>query len=76
MVSRTLRQEIEDQLEHLPPDLQRRVLDFARALVLSQPRGIAGNRLLRFAGSLADEDADAILKAIEQGCEQVNLDEW
>jgi hypothetical protein len=43
-----LRGEIWEQLAVLAPEDQRRVLDFARALVLSRPQGIAGKELLRF----------------------------
>jgi hypothetical protein len=71
-----VKSEIERELERLPPHLQRRVLEFARALVLSQPKGMSGDYLLKFAGILSDEDADAMLKAIDEGCEQVDPDGW
>ena len=65
-----------EQLKALPYDQQRRVLEFARALVLSTPRGVAGADLLRFAGTIPQEDVRRIQEAIEQGCEHVNKDEW
>jgi hypothetical protein len=35
-----------EQLQFLPYDLQRQVLEFTRALALSVPRGVAGRQLL------------------------------
>ena len=72
----SIKDEIVEKLDHLPPELQRRVLDFTRALVLSAPRGVPGKQLLRFAGILAPADAQAMAQAIEAGCEQVDADEW
>jgi len=70
---------IEQVIKHmqsLPYESQRRVLEFARALALSTPRGVPGHTLLRFAGSISADDVERIRKAIEQGCEQVNANEW
>jgi hypothetical protein len=40
------------------------------------PSGVPGNSLLRFAGRLTAQEADAIAEAIEQGCERVDGNEW
>ena len=63
-------------LETLPYESQRRVLEFAEALALSTPRGVPGRTLLRFAGSISPDDVERMRQAIEQGCEQVDADEW
>ena len=76
MVSEAIRDGIERNLERLPVELQRRVLDFTEALAISQPRGVAGRDLLPFGGWLAQEDANDMLAVIEQGCEQVDLNGW
>lgn len=76
MTYSTIKQEIVRELDHLPLELQRRVLDFAQALVLSLPKGVPGRQLLRFAGALEAEDIQAMTQAIEAGCEQVDVDEW
>jgi hypothetical protein len=70
----TIKQEIVRQLDHMSPELQIRVLDFAQALV--QPKGVHGKQLLRFAGILKDDDVRNITQAIEEGCEQVEISEW
>ena len=68
--------EVIKQMKALPYELQWRVLEFTRALALSSPRGVAGNQLLRFAGVVAADDIDRMRAAIEQGCEQVDANEW
>ncbi len=69
MTDSSIKQEIAKQLDRLPPELQRRVLDFTQALILSLPKGVSGKQLTRFAGILEAEDARAIAQAIEAGCE-------
>lgn len=70
----TIKREIVRQLDHMSPELQIRVLDFAQALV--QPKGVPGKQLLRFAGVLKEEDVHFMTQAIEEGCEQVEISEW
>jgi hypothetical protein len=62
--------------EHLPAEQQHQVLEFARSLVKAKGSGVPGRDLLRFAGTIEAEDLIAIGKAIHEGCEKVNLDEW
>jgi hypothetical protein len=61
------------QLDKLPYDLQLRVLDFAKALM---PQGIEGKSLLRFEGTISVDDLQLMSKAIEDGCEKVDIGEW
>jgi hypothetical protein len=65
-----------EQLNTLPPELQWRVLEFARALAQSTPRGVPGRQSLHLAGTISPEDAELIREAIERGCEQVDTNEW
>jgi hypothetical protein len=67
-------QQIIRQLDQLSPELQRRVLDFV--LALSQPQGTPGEQLLRFAGVLEPDDAQAMTQAIETNCERIDADGW
>lgn len=64
-----------DQLEKLPDELKERVLEFARALAQSSPRGVAGAQLLRLAGTIPGQELALMSRAIDEGCEQVG-DEW
>lgn len=68
--------EVVEQLKVMPPHLQWQVLKFVRALVKSEMRGTSGQQLLRFAGSITPDDLRLIREAIEQDCEQVDVDEW
>jgi len=67
---------IVEQMKNLPQELQWRVLEFTRALAAPAPQGIAGVQLLRFAGTIPQADVKAMKEAIEQGCEQVDGNEW
>jgi hypothetical protein len=68
-MSQTLQQKILAQLDKLPPERQREVLDFARSLSKARPVGKSGTELLRFAGAIEEDDLKAISQAIEEGCE-------
>lgn len=76
MVNPTLEHELHLQLEHLRPEAQQRVLEFARALVITRPRGVPGKELLHFAGSLSPEEAKEMMESIDEDCGQVDLDAW
>lgn len=76
MTSTSLEQDIIKQLQHLAFEQQRQVLDFARALVLARKRGVPGNVLLRFSGTIHAEDLVTMAQAIEEGCEKVDRNEW
>ena len=74
-MSAAIREKLLEQVDVLPYDLQRRVLDFAQALVMSAPKGVPGKELLKFSGVISKEDARQMLEAVEEGCEKVD-DEW
>ncbi|MEP7134877.1 MAG: hypothetical protein ABI904_08090 [Chloroflexota bacterium] len=65
-----------EQLKFLPQELQWRVLEFTRTLATSNPHGVAGVQLLRFAGTIPIGDIQVMRETIEQGCEQVDTNEW
>jgi len=72
----TLVDKVVDQLKTLPYEMQWRVFEFTRALVVSAPRGVPGLQLLRFAGAIPLDDLLLMRQAIEQGCERVDTNEW
>lgn len=65
-----------EQMKALPYELQWRVFEFARALTISTPHGVPGQQLLRFGGVIPPDDLQLMRLAIEQGCEQIDTDEW
>ncbi len=72
------RDRILEQLQFLPEPLLDDVLRFVQLLVsrFRQPTGTSGKRLLRFAGWMPEADLEEMSRAIEEGCGQVDLDEW
>ena len=67
-----LKDELLKHLEHLSPELQRQVLELSKAMARSASRGVPGKQLLRFSGIIRLEDARAMAKSIEKGCERVD----
>ena len=76
MIYPNIKQALLKQLDEMPVELQRRVLDFAQALTLSSPKGVSGKEQLRFAGTIRSDDAKSMSKAIEDACEQIDSHEW
>jgi len=68
--------EIYKKVQILPNHLQYQVLSFVRTLEALSQQGSPGKNLLQFAGTIPSEDVDEMRKAIEAGCEQVDLNEW
>jgi hypothetical protein len=75
-VRQPITRQILEQVNDLPYAEQRRVLDFARALAQSKSQGVPGKELLRFAGTIPNEDLKRMSAAIEENCEKVDLNEW
>ena len=76
MMDTLLREELLKEMEQLSRAMQRRVLDYARALAESTPQGTPGNELLQFAGIMTPSEADEFLRGIEEDCERVDPNEW
>ncbi|MCI0440188.1 MAG: hypothetical protein L0177_13820 [Chloroflexi bacterium] len=65
-----IKDELIQQLDALPYESQRRVLDFAKALAMSTPRGATGKDLIRFAGAISEDDLRKMAEAIDDDFEQ------
>lgn len=76
MVVPAVREQILGDLDRLPPDLQQRAAELVRGLLSPLPRGASIDDLLELSGSLDRESARQMMEAIEEGCEQVDPDEW
>jgi hypothetical protein len=76
MMNPAIEKELREQFERLPAAQQRQVLDFVRALAAKKRQSTSGQALNQFAGTIAKEELVRIAQAIDQGCEQVNPDEW
>ncbi len=67
--------EIQAELTSLGPEAQRRVLEYVRSLKRGEA-GTPGTVVAEFAGAIPVDDLLLIQTAIENGCEQVDLNEW
>jgi hypothetical protein len=76
MANSLIEEEISKELEHLPFDKQKKVLEFVRSLVSSPTTGVTGKELLKFAGTLADDQACEIKEIIERDCEKIDISNW
>jgi len=76
MLNITVKKEIINQIGRLDYEHQRRVLDFARALAVTSPKGVPGKQLHSFAGTIPADDLKAMEQAIENNCGKVDLNEW
>jgi hypothetical protein len=59
--------------EQLKQDIKSR---FKTTLSKNSPRGTRGSDLLEFAGCITKEDAELMIKAIEDGCEKIDYETW
>ena len=71
-----LKEEIIHQIDRLPSEQQRQILNFARVLEMARPRGRTGKSLMTFAGAIQAADLKAMADNIEASCEKVDPDEW
>ena len=77
MQQMTVKQQIDRELEVLPVDMQRKVLDYIAHLTGSGiPPGVPGKKLIKFAGTLSEEDAEELIQIIQEGCEKIDYNEW
>ncbi len=76
MVLAAVKEQILSDLERLAPEQQKRAAELVHGLVAPLPRGASVDDLLRVAGTLDPQSALEMTAAIEEGCEQVDLDAW
>lgn len=77
MTEANIQEELMKELGQLPLDRQRQVLDFARTLARERPPASGPVRhFLDLAGTLDPEDADEMLRAVEEDCERIDPDGW
>jgi hypothetical protein len=75
-MSTIIKMKVIEQLDNLPENLQQQVLVFIQELQSIKGRGVNGSQLVKFAGSISVDDLERMSQAIEDGCEQVDANEW
>jgi hypothetical protein len=73
MATTSIKDNLIAQIDKLPYDLQLRVLYLVKALI---SKGVEGKSLLRFEGTIPADDLQLMSKAIEEGCEKIDISEW
>ncbi len=68
--------QVVEQLKTMPQPLQSQVLTFAQTLVSAKIRGVPGQQLLKFAGTIPFDELQLMEEAIAQDCKQVDMNEW
>ena len=76
MLDAAIQSDLLKEVERLSPPLQRKVVSYAHSLAEPRPRGTPGRQLLKFAGILSPEEGKAMMDAIEEGCERIDVNEW
>jgi hypothetical protein len=73
----SIKSQIVKEVDVLPLDLQKKVLDFIKLITDSTtPRGVSGKRLMNIAGLMTEDEADELSQIIEDGCERIDYNEW
>lgn len=76
MIDATIERQLHEELLHLNLDQQRRVLEYAHGLARTKPPGASGAVLAGLIGIFTPDELKAMSEAIEEGCGQVDLDDW
>ena len=72
----TLMAEVMSNINYLPYHLQKQVLNYIKKLKKEHEADKTKNNLLRFAGSISEEDLAIMSEVIEKECGRVDLNEW
>ncbi len=76
MAHSEIAEELLKQFNQLPLELQKKVLEFTRALNATVPKGKPGKDLLKLAGSIDRDSLKAMEEAIDYDCERVDTNGW
>jgi hypothetical protein len=71
-----IQEKIIAELKRLSEGEQILVLNYARTIATRNRAGIPGKDLLPLAGTISEEDADLMMKAIEEDCGRVDPRDW
>jgi len=64
----SLKKEILRRVNTLSYELQCKLLEYIDFLTQKLPKGVPGKQILKFAGSISQEDLQAMEKAVEDSC--------
>ena len=76
MASPHLLEALQGKLRRLPDDRLREVTDFVDFILAKGSISPQAQHFSDLCGTLSDEDAQAMISAIEEACERIDSDEW
>lgn len=76
MLNLEIKKKLLEDLKRLTFDSQKKVQEFAHALLITQNKGKAGKELASFAGILTPEDSRELKRIIDAECERVDINGW
>jgi hypothetical protein len=75
-VSAKLEKKIFDSISRLNAFQQKKLIHFIDSLLQTAKKKSDKNPLLKFAGSISKSDLILMERAIEDGCENIDVNEW
>ncbi|NMB35546.1 MAG: hypothetical protein GX989_04580 [Firmicutes bacterium] len=75
-MAHSFKDRIINELDSLNQFQQKKLLDYVLSLKLSKKKKLGGKNLFDFSGVISKVDLAVMEKAIEEGCGQVDLNEW
>jgi len=76
MTNHPIKDKIISELESLSEEQQKKLLDYTLKLKFSMREPKTGSKLINLSGAISKADLNVMKKAIEEDCEQVDLNEW
>lgn len=76
MTDAEIQHELYEAIDQLSAAERMRLLAAAREIRSESPEGTPWATIQHLVGTLPDEDAREIMAAIDEGCEQIDVDEW
>ena len=70
-----IREKIIEQVDRLSDKQQEQVLRYATTIG-QRPIGVPGKDLLSLKGTISKEDADTMMRVIEEDCGRIDPNEW
>jgi hypothetical protein len=76
MIDLTIQNQLLQQVDQLTLEEQHRVLDFANSLSKMHPPTSRPKHFMELFGTLDPQSAEEMSRAIEEGCERIDPNDW
>ena len=78
MLQTNVKDQIINRLDGFTVEQQQKILEYMESMASQLPVGVgtAGTDLLHYAGTLSKEEAEEMIRVIEQQCERIDTSDW